>query len=329
MGWLGSKKEKEKCWKTTNIPTKQKTEQKDDYQAKLRNGFVHATVSVLLHWQENCYSPRMPYYYVWLNNCLTELDKLNNNSFTKHNVAKIVLDNVDKDAILCQAIKSGANMPFVSFSGVVIDDALINDFLTNKYFTSIYDKLLLTFNNCKKLREQGLALQQKYSDSSNNTVDEKPKENYNDLPLKEKLQLMSQQAVKIHFNTAFKQVLESMLIEQAQSGSYVLQLNTDTMYWCNALSNQDKENSKVINNTLKLLFCLYGNDFQPFALSMNDSLHDAQMKQFATLLKVFAIKEKIALKTSDGTIELNWNPSLSLQDAVKLSNQLFQEEKLK
>ena len=28
MGWLGSKKEKEKCWKTTNIPTKQTTEQK-------------------------------------------------------------------------------------------------------------------------------------------------------------------------------------------------------------------------------------------------------------------------------------------------------------
>ena len=329
MGWLGNKNEKEKCWKTTNIPTKQKTEQKDDYQAKLRNGFVDATVSVLCHWQENCYSPRMPYYYVWLNNCLTELDKLNDNSFTKYNVAKIVLDNVDKDAIFSQIIRSGANVPFASFSSVVIDDALINNFLTNKHFTSIYDKLLLTFNNCKKLREQGLALQQKYSDSSNNTVDEKLKENYNDLPLKEKLQLMSQQAVKIHFNKAFKQVLESMLIKQAQSGSYVLQLNTDVMYWCNVLSNKDKENSKVINNTLQLLFCLYGNDFQPFALSMNDSLHDVQMKQFAMLLKVFAIKEKIALKTSDSTIELNWNPSLSLQDAVKLSNQLFQEEKLK
>lgn len=329
MGWLGSKKEKEKYWKTTNIPTKQKTEQKDDDQAKLRNGFVDATVSVLCHWQETCYSPRMPYYYVWLNNCLTELDKLNDNSFTKHNVAKIVLDNVDKDAILSQIIRSGANMPFASFSSVVIDDALINNFLTNKYFTRIYDKLLLTFNNCKNLREQGLALQQKYSDNSNNTVDEKSKETYNDLPLKEKLQLMSQQAVKIHFNKAFKQVLVSMLIEQAQSGSYVLQFNTDIMSWCNALSNQDKENSKVINNTLKLLFCLYGNDFQPFALSMNDSLHDVQMKQFATLLKVFAIKEKIALKTSDSTIELNWNPSLSLEDAVKLSNQLFQEEKLK
>lgn len=151
MGWLGSKKEKEKCWKTTNIPTKQKTEQKDDYQAKLRNGFVDATVSVLCHWQENCYSPRMPYYYVWLNNCLTELNKLNDNSFTKHNVAKIVLDKVDKDAIFSQIIRSGANMPFASFSSVVIDDALINNFLTNKYFTSIYDKLLLTFNNCKKI----------------------------------------------------------------------------------------------------------------------------------------------------------------------------------
>lgn len=329
MSWLGSKKEKEKYWKTTNIPTKQTTEQKDDYQAKLRNGFVDATVSVLCHWQENCYSPRMPYYYVWLNNCLTELDKLNDNSFTKHNVSKIVLNNVDKDVIFSQIIRSGANMPFASFSSVVIDDALINSFLTNKYFTSIYDKLLLTFNNCKKLREQGLALQQKYNDSSNNTVNEKSKENYNDLPLKEKLQLMSQQAAKIHFNKAFKQALESMLIEQAQSGSYVLQLNTDTMYWCNVLSNKDKENSKVINNTLKLLFCLYGNDFQPFALSMNDFLHDIQMKQFAMLLKVFAIKEKIALKTSDSIIELNWNPSLSLQDAVKLSNQLFQEEKLK
>ena len=73
-------------------------------------------------------------------------------------------------------------------------------------------------------------------------------------------------------------------MEQAQSGSYVLQLNTDVMYWYNVLSNQDKENSKVINNTLKLLFCLYGNDFQPFALSMNDSLHDVQMKQFAMLV---------------------------------------------
>ena len=78
-----------------------------------------------------------------------------------------------------------------------------------------------------------------------------------------------------------------------------------------------------------MLFCLYGYDFKPFALSMNDSQHDIQMKQFAMLLKVFAIKEKIALKTSDSTIEFNWNPNLSLQDAVKLSNQLFQEEKLK
>lgn len=31
----------------------------------------------------------------------------------------------------------------------------------------------------------------------------------------------------------------------------------------------------------------------------------------------------------NSTIEFNWNPSLSLQDAVKLSNQLFQEKKLK
>lgn len=151
------------------------------------------------------------------------------------------------------------------------------------------------------------------------------------------LQQLTQTAIKKtnSDNTAFFNYLKQLCIEQAQCGSYILELNVNQELWKSFLidaQNEPTENivndTQILKNTLKLLLILFGNDFN--ILNDCDEI-DKKLDYFKTQLKTFAIQEHIQLieeDTNRSSFIFNWNPNLSLDDAVKINNHQIENDKL-
>lgn len=174
----------------------------------------------------------------------------------------------------------------------------------------------------------------------------KNKENENKVPIKVNnkkqefklyLQQITQTAIKKtnSDNTVFFNYLKQLCIEQAQRGSYTLELNVNQELWKSFLIDAQNEptesianDKKMLKNTLKLLIILFGNDFN--ILNDYDEI-DKKLDYFKTQLKTFAIQEHIQLieeDTNRSSFIFNWNPNLSLDDAVKINNHQIENDKL-
>lgn len=151
------------------------------------------------------------------------------------------------------------------------------------------------------------------------------------------LQQITQTAIKKtnSDNIAFFNYLKQLCIEQAQRGSYTLELNVNQELWKSFLIDAQNEptesianDKKMLKNTLKLLIILFGNDFN--ILNDCDEI-DKKLDYFKTQLKTFAIQEHIQLieeDTNRSSFIFNWNPNLSLDDAVKINNHQIENDKL-
>lgn len=151
------------------------------------------------------------------------------------------------------------------------------------------------------------------------------------------LQQITQTAIKKtnSDNTAFFNYLKQLCIKQAQHGSYTLELNVNQELWKSFLIDAQNEptesivnDKEMLKNTLKLLIILFGNDFN--ILNDCDEI-DKKLDYFKTQLKVFALQEHIQLIEEDNnrnSFIFNWNPTLSLDDAIKINNYQIENDKL-
>lgn len=242
---------------------------------------------------------------------------LNSHSKSDTNIYEVTLYLLT--ALKNKAVQNNSSYKEINISNCVrpaLDNTKIN------YFCSEVSQIINNYN---------LLLSKSNENKSLIKVNNKKQE------FKLHLQQITQTAIKKtnSDNTAFFNYLKQLCVEQAQRGSYTLELNVNQELWKSFLIDAQNEptesvvnDKEMLKNTLKLLIILFGNDFN----ILNDCNEiDKKLDYFKIQLKTFAIQEHIQLieeDTNRSSFIFNWNPNLSLDDAVKINNHQIENDKL-
>lgn len=195
-----------------------------------------------------------------------------------------------------------------------------NDILTDPLLATICQEILSSITSLHNLKTTTL----------NNLPTSKEVQSSSGKSLRDKLTRLSAAPVD---QKEFSDLLQRCCLQAAQNGNQAITFTLEIASLANTATLNDQEKF-----TLGLLLTLFPNftaitdDAGPLARENNTSI-----KLFLTQLKHFAMTERLAIIDNkivssqdlirEFKITLSWEPGLSMEDAVRLSNQAIEQDK--